>query len=696
MHGYLASSPDSSRVSTADPALRLVHSDARLIDGAGAPLGLTLLDALEATAAEREGLTRGDAFAVLLRRNLVTGATVVLRRDLLTSALPIGADWIHDEWLAMIAAALDAHPGAFGSSQSRSSTTDSTAETRSGRADRPWPTVGRACGNHVSSGRRASSAEHGNWPSVCANSACPTVDSSRRGTRLAHEARRAGPAARAARAGTAGGRPRRARPLPSLQSGLDRCPARSRAAGREEGAMTRVLVLTGDPVGERMAGPAIRAWNISLELLANGHEVRLVSTAAAKRDATPVTLVQVRPGDDRAFRTHERWAEVIVVQGYGLGQFASLRRTDRYLVVDAYDPIHLELLEQGRELPDATWKHRVAVARDALNDQLRRADLVLCASERQRLFYLGHLASLGRINPATYVDDPQLERLLALVPFGLEADPPRPAPAIRDVVPGVDSDSRILIWGGGVYDWFDPLTLIRAVAALAQRMPELRMFFLGTRHPRVDDMGIVRDSYDLAVALGVEGRQVIFNDQWVPYDERGAYLLEADLGVSTHHVHVETEFAFRTRILDYLWAGLPMVVTDGDGFAELVRDEELGIVVPPEDEIALASAIETLLTDAGAVARARSGVARVRDRFTWSVVVAPLVSFVAAPRHASDYVAGRGGMGAAGPRPARTAGPLHDLRMSLHHLRHSGPREVLRRIRSRRRPATGQRADDGS
>ncbi|MER3388733.1 MAG: glycosyltransferase [Microcella sp.] len=93
----------------ADARLQLAHSDARLVDAAGEPLGLTLLEALEITAAEREGLIAGDAFAVLLRRNLVTGATVVLRRTLLERAAPLPAEWVHDEWLAAVAAAHDPH-----------------------------------------------------------------------------------------------------------------------------------------------------------------------------------------------------------------------------------------------------------------------------------------------------------------------------------------------------------------------------------------------------------------------------------------------------------------------------------------------------------------------------------------------------------------------------------------------------------
>ena len=44
-----------------------------------------------------------------------------------------------------------------------------------------------------------------------------------------------------------------------------------------------------------------------------------------------------------------------------------------------------------------------------------------------------------------------------------------------------------------------------------------------------------------------------------------------------------TTKTFRTRLLDYIWAGLPMVVTRGDPLAELVDVQRLGIVVPPGD-----------------------------------------------------------------------------------------------------------------
>ena len=89
-----------------------------------------------------------------------------------------------------------------------------------------------------------------------------------------------------------------------------------------------------------------------------------------------------------------------------------------------------------------------------------------------------------------------------------------------------------------------------------------------------------------------------FNDGWVPYEERGAWLLEADIGVSAHHDHLETRFAFRTRIVDYLWAGLPVVATRGDALGDWVANGGLGRAVAPGDAEAFAAACAELLADA--------------------------------------------------------------------------------------------------
>lgn len=88
------------------PELLLLHTDARLVGPGRQHLGGSLFHALEVQPFELDWIHGGRAFDVFLRRNLVTGATTVFRRSLLAHAAPFPVEWLHDEWLAIIAAAV--------------------------------------------------------------------------------------------------------------------------------------------------------------------------------------------------------------------------------------------------------------------------------------------------------------------------------------------------------------------------------------------------------------------------------------------------------------------------------------------------------------------------------------------------------------------------------------------------------------
>lgn len=400
-----------------------------------------------------------------------------------------------------------------------------------------------------------------------------------------------------------------------------------------------VLIITGDPIGKKIAGPAIRAWNMAAELSVN-HEVTLLSLTSVEDGNYPFNVVHVAAGDEKAFSTYESWADVIIFQGHALLVFESLQRSTKVIVVDIYDPMHLEQLEQGRELPFSQWVDQVSDATKVLNDQLRRGDFFLCASERQRLFWLGQLAALGRINPQNYKDDPDLLGLLRIAPFGLSRiDPIHNRPALKGVHPGISKTDKLIIWSGGLYNWFDPHTLIRAVAELSTRRPNVRLFFQGTKHPHpgVPEMEIVSSSRALAAELGVLNQSIFFNDSWVDFDDRQNYLLEADIGASTHHSHIETTFSFRTRILDYLWAELPMVVTEGDHFGDLVKEQNLGFSVKAGDVEGLSGALEAALFDDELRQLFRNNIIEVRKEYFWDVALSPLTEFVNNLHFAGDH-----------------------------------------------------------
>lgn len=455
----------------------------------------------------------------------------------------------------------------------------------------------------------------------------------------------------------------------------------------------RVLIVSHDYVRRAMAGPAIRCFELARQLHLAGHQVTLAAPISTDLEPPPFELVIYNPQDAETLRRVAAGQDVVVLQGWVLEHNAFLRETGAALVVDLYDPFPLEYLASVAMDPMPgkfpAWDDVLGT----LLEQVRLGDYFMCASERQRDLWIGALLALNRINSATYERDPTLRSLIDVVPFGIQEEPPRrEGPGLRAAL-GLGASDVVLLWGGGVYNWFDPLTLIRATARVSARRPELRLVFLSAAHPNPDvpEMTMLRAARELADALGVDGVAVHFNESWVPYEQRASWLLDADAGVSTHLDHAETRFSFRTRILDYLWTGLPILCTQGDSLAELVEREGLGFAVPPEDVDAAEHAIEALAADAAGRAEMSERVRTAAAAMTWAHAAEPLLRFCAEPRRAADI----DGLPAGGslPVPLRTdperrrrlepRRPPGLARRAAGVLKREGPAGVARRVRRR-------------
>ncbi|MGD8623578.1 MAG: glycosyltransferase family 4 protein [Anaerolineae bacterium] len=402
-------------------------------------------------------------------------------------------------------------------------------------------------------------------------------------------------------------------------------------------ARSRVLILSHDVVDARMAGPGIRYWELA-RVLARSCAVTLAVPWQSSLQAADFTLAPYQPGDWPAVRALAAEADVIMPCGNSLHQFPGLAEMERALVVDGYDPYPAETLSTmlNRSPEEQATYHRHLA--DRIRLECLAGDFFLCASERQRYWWLGLLAAHGRLNTRTYGADPTLRNLVDVVPFGCRSEPlQHTRPVLKGVVPGIGAGDRVLLWGGGIWEWLDPLTLLRAVHQIVGQHPDLRLVFPGTRHPNqaVDQMPMTQRAIELARDLDLLDRHVFFGD-WVPYVDWPNYLLEADLGVSLHFDSLETDLAFRSRILDYIRAGLPMVVTRGDATGEMVTAYDLGIVVDYEDIDGVSRALLGLL--AQPYAARQSQFAEARADLAWERVARPLVTFCHTPHRAADHV----------------------------------------------------------
>jgi glycosyltransferase involved in cell wall biosynthesis len=432
------------------------------------------------------------------------------------------------------------------------------------------------------------------------------------------------------------------RPFKPLGAGGERYIAAAESVRRnfrieeafEESKATRIAIVAYDRIGTKMAGPAVRSWEIASAL---GRSCHVTLLSKWDIDRTPPPGVEIlRYEQPEELRQMLVEADAVIVHGYAMVDEPALRSTRALVIVDLYDPWLFENLEVRRDDPEDPRinDHGMRVDVDVQTELLDRGDFFICASERQRDYWLGMLSGRGRVDRTTYAADPTLRSLIDVVPYGCPDSPPAaPSPVLRGVHPAFTEDSIVVSWGGGTWEWFDPVLVLEAFAQAHAQEPRLRLYFLGLDQAAgegVPTMGVSARLRARADELGLTDVAVGFGP-WVPYDERGAFLVESDFGIIATKDLAEVRLAFRSRLLDNFWAGLPTIATEGDVLADVVRERDAGIVVPIGDRDALANAILRLALDTESRERQSSNARELGERYRWTNNVEPLRELAANP-----------------------------------------------------------------
>ncbi|HUP61226.1 MAG TPA: glycosyltransferase [Thermoanaerobaculia bacterium] len=383
--------------------------------------------------------------------------------------------------------------------------------------------------------------------------------------------------------------------------------------------MFQVVVHTPDVVGERMAGPGIRAWHLARELAKHvpvtlvaktePHVIPSVSegpvraggtTHAPPRPPGPsltLGMTCVEHGSDAARQVLRDAAVLIGQPARGFRK----RRAAQRIVYDLFDPTVLELRELYGSHPSIRQRVHLAAEWWRLSEALLRADLLMCAARRQREFY-------ERLQSG---EAPWIE-----VPFGIDLEEVRACEKPRD---------NVVVWGGGLWEWLDPALAVDAIVHLNAEGVRAKLLFLGRARPNRNLVDRRReDRFDDLLARG--GEHVSANENWVPYRERLAWIRAGKVAIMLHRRTAEAEYSIRTRLFDAIAAATPIVATEGGFAAELVAREGLGIVVPPEDRGTVVEALRKLLTDDDFHSRCVQRLETLRPAFSWDIVAQPLVA----------------------------------------------------------------------
>lgn len=364
--------------------------------------------------------------------------------------------------------------------------------------------------------------------------------------------------------------------------------------------MSRVLLLCPEPLGHgQPAGVGIRFLEIEKTLNADGHRVTLLSP--------PITPEMLQAAD----------ADVAIVQGHIANDFFAHGRP-MPTVVDLYDPFIIENLHYYDSRGADVFHHDHAT----VIHSLLRGDFFLCASASQRLFWLGMMLAAGRLNPIVFDGDPDLASLIAIAPFGVP--PPRErSPA---------SEPRVLF--GGIYDWYDPIAAIDAVALARESLPKISLTFNAHPNPSLTPQGKTREATEYVKRRGFDA--FVRFEPWFEYQRREEFFDRFAMALLTFPQSLETELSMRTRIYDYLWGGLPVVTSSAPGTDDILKHYGCGVIVDSLSPRAIADAVLRALSEQTAL---RAGTRRFVLEHQWPEALKPLRDFCRKPRLDADKAA---------------------------------------------------------
>ena len=256
---------------------------------------------------------------------------------------------------------------------------------------------------------------------------------------------------------------------------------------------------------------------------------------------------------------------------------------------------------------------------------LLRGDAFSALSRRQRHAVIGQLGAAGRLNRHTAGTD-----LVAAIPFALF--PP-------DVPPGTDGGRLpggdfTAMWCGSFNTWMDVDALVGGIAGAVTRNPRVRLMVVGGAIPNYHGDGFgqfqegIRDA-GIAHAVDIVG--------WQPLGEMRRLYERCCVGLNVDRYSYEALLGSRTRIVQFVAAGLPVISTVVTELSEELRDAGLLLPFQLGDAASLTGA---LLDAAGRQSElaenARRGREFVLEHYGGADAGSALAAWVAAPRFAPD------------------------------------------------------------
>lgn len=340
----------------------------------------------------------------------------------------------------------------------------------------------------------------------------------------------------------------------------------------------RVLIFSDGPVPTpehtKVEGGGLRSWGLAQGIRQNNKEIQITVAYndIYKKDTFTDSYegVSVKTWTEQGLKSLVEQYDTIIVS-YCMGNLSvsvvDVIGKDKQLILDCYVPIYVEMSARKSEnLADEYNAFNFELGR--WDYVLKRGDVFLCANQAQKDFYEGVLSSVGRLNPITYGQD-----LIRIVPYGIYRDEPQ---AQTEPLHELISNKKALkvLWFGGIYPWFNLNGLIDAVASVNEITPT-ELVIVGAKNP-FNNHPDFNKKYDELVDYIETNKytSLIHVVDWVDFNSRADWYLDSDVVVVVNEEGPENKLAWRTRLVDFIWADLPILTNAGDPLGEMLIANE--------------------------------------------------------------------------------------------------------------------------
>lgn len=380
--------------------------------------------------------------------------------------------------------------------------------------------------------------------------------------------------------------------------------------------MKKILLITDDLIGTQMAGVGIRYFELAKTLAEADFEVILAAKfiePGFKVKEFKLILLKELLENGKDFEQ----AQIIITPNISRRlilkaiwqkwfDFACPERSRRahhkkILIFDLYGMAILE--SQTR----AAQKN----LESSFKLKLLAGDHFLIANSRQQDFWTGFLTNLGRTRGGEPAD-----KWFTILPTGSDTTRFQSS-----------ANKPWLVWGGGVWSWLDILTPIKGMAEVVKKIPQARLIILGSQPPGPYQFALKNELQklkELLKNLDLE-KNIIFENRWLSYKKRLIFLAAKGAGIVSAPFNLETRFAHRTRTVDYLAAGLPVLASRGDYLSEVVHNKKLGLVFEPGNSFDFAQKAIRLLSNKNLRTKIKANIKNYQKELSWQKTAGELI-----------------------------------------------------------------------